>query len=209
MRSAAPIVGNNTLAGSIGNAGTGVTVLAKNDAGTWLLTGTNSYTGLTNINAGTLILGNGGTTGSIASAMVNNLGILGFNRSDTLTYGGVITQTGSVQQLGTGTTMLTGINSYTGGTTISAGTLQLGNGGTTGSIIGNVTDNGVLAFNRSDIVTFNGVISGTGSVRQDRRRHYDPDRHQQLCRRDGDRCRDAADLERCQSGRRRRCAQLQ
>ena len=158
--------GNNTLAGSIGNSGSGITTLAKNDAGTWLLTGTNTYTGPTNINAGMLILGNGGTTGSIASATVNNLGILGFNRSDTMTYGGVITQTGSVRQLGTGTTILTGINSYTGGTTISAGTLQLGNGGTTGSITGNVVNNGVLAFNRSDTITFNGLISGTGSVRQ-------------------------------------------
>jgi len=158
--------GNNTLAGSIGNAGSGVTTLAKNDSGTWLLTGTNTYSGPTNVNAGRLILGNGGTSGSVASATINNLGILGFNRSDTLTYGGVITQTGSVQQLGAGTTILTGANSYTGGTTISAGTLQLGNGGTTGSITGNVVDNGVLAFNRSDTVTFNGVVSGTGSVRQ-------------------------------------------
>ncbi|AUW57677.1 hypothetical protein C1T17_05720 [Sphingobium sp. SCG-1] len=56
--------GNNTLAGSIGNSGSGITTLAKNDAGTWLLTGTNSYTGPTNVNAGTLTLGNGGTTGA-------------------------------------------------------------------------------------------------------------------------------------------------
>ena len=37
---------------------------------------------------------------------------------------------------------------YAGGTTISAGTLQIGNGGTTGSIVGNVTDSGTLAFDR-------------------------------------------------------------
>ena len=62
--------------------------------------------------------------------------------------------------------ILTGDSTYTGGTTISAGTLQLGNGGTTGSIIGNVTDNSTLAFNRSDTVTFPGTISGTGGVSQ-------------------------------------------
>ena len=38
--------------------------------------------------------------------------------------------------------MLTGNSNYTGGTTISAGTLQLGAGGTTGSIVGDVANNG-------------------------------------------------------------------
>ena len=70
----------------------------------------------------------------------------------------------AVQQNGTGTTILTAPNTYTGGTTIDAGILQLGDGGTTGSIVGNVVDNATLAFNRSDTVTFGEVISGTGSV---------------------------------------------
>jgi autotransporter-associated beta strand protein len=69
-----------------------------------------------------------------------------------------------VQQSGSSTLVLTGTNSYTGGTTISAGTLQLGNGGTTGAITGDVVDNGQLVFARSNTVTFGGTISGTGSV---------------------------------------------
>ncbi|MBR2173181.1 autotransporter-associated beta strand repeat-containing protein [Sphingopyxis sp.] len=158
--------GNNTLAGSIGNAGTGVTTLAKNDSGNWVLTGNHSYTGSTNVNGGTLFIGGGGTTGSIASAIVNNFGTLGFNRSDLLSYGGQIGGTGSVRQAGAGTTVLTGTNLYTGGTTIDAGTLQLGNGGTTGSIVGDVVDNGLLVFNRSNLLTFAGTISGSGAVRQ-------------------------------------------
>ncbi|EWM45401.1 autotransporter-associated beta strand repeat family protein [Bordetella holmesii 70147] len=57
---------------------------------------------------------------------------------------------------------------YTGGTTIGAASrLQLGNGGTTGSIIGNVANSGTLAFNRADDITFAGVISGSGGVTQD------------------------------------------
>ncbi|QCB56106.1 autotransporter outer membrane beta-barrel domain-containing protein [Sphingopyxis sp. PAMC25046] len=158
--------GNNTLAGSIGNAGSGVTTLAKNDSGTWVLTGNHSYTGSTNINGGTLFVGGGGTTGAIASAIVNNFGTLGFNRSDLLAYGGQIVGTGALRQAGTGTTVLTGNNSYTGGTTIEAGTLQLGDGGTSGSIVGDVANDGVLVFDRSDLVTFGGLISGSGSVEQ-------------------------------------------
>ena len=71
-----------------------------------------------------------------------------------------------LKQIGAGTTILTADNSYSGGTTISAGTLQLGNGGTTGSIVGDVVNNGTLVFNRSDTFTFGGTISGTGAVAQ-------------------------------------------
>ncbi|MFX9347809.1 autotransporter-associated beta strand repeat-containing protein, partial [Acinetobacter baumannii] len=49
---------------------------------------------------------------------------------------------------------------------ISAGTLQLGNGGNTGSLLGDVVNNGTLAFNRSDMATYSGNISGTGTVQQ-------------------------------------------
>src|SRR5690606_19540778 len=53
-----------------------------------------------------------------------------------------------------------------GRTEIVDGTLQLGDGGTSGSIPGDVANDGVLAFNRSDVVTFDGIVSGTGGVHQ-------------------------------------------
>jgi autotransporter-associated beta strand protein len=65
------------------------------------------------------------------------------------TLNGAIAGTGSWTKTAPGTLILTGANTYASGTTISAGTLQLGNGGSSGSITGNVTDNGVLAFNRT------------------------------------------------------------
>ena len=63
--------------------------------------------------------------------------------------------------------VLTGSNTYTGPTTISAGTLQLGDGnGHDGSLAaaGGITDNAALVYNLSGSRTYSGVIGGTGSL---------------------------------------------
>jgi len=154
-----------TYAGAISGTG-GMT---QTGSGTLILTGNSTYSGNTTVSAGvnspgTLQIGAGGTSGSVASKIVDN-GYLLFDRSDTYTYANVISGIGSVAQIGTGTLILSGANTYTGGTAIaSQATLQLGNGGTTGSILGNVLDNGVLVFDRSDTYTFAGDISGTGTL---------------------------------------------
>ena len=61
------------------------------------------------------------------------------DRSDTIMLDGAISGTGSLAKAGSGTLVLTGNNTYMGGTDIFAGTLQLGNAGATGSVIGNIT----------------------------------------------------------------------
>ncbi|MGH6761634.1 MAG: autotransporter-associated beta strand repeat-containing protein [Phyllobacterium sp.] len=177
--------GDNTLAGSVSDAGTGKTILAKNDAGTWVLTGNNTYTGNTVVNDGILKIGAGGTTGSITSdVIVTGMGALGFNRADSYTYGGVISGTGIVGQIGSGTTILTGNNSYTGYTTVNAGTLLV-NGdqsaatgttgvssgatlGGTGTIGGTVAvADGILSpgSNGAGTLTINGdLIFSSGSI---------------------------------------------
>jgi autotransporter-associated beta strand protein len=151
-----------TMNGAIGGTG----AFTKIDTGTLVLTGTNTYTGGTTISQGTLQLGDGTTNGSIVGNVADN-STLAFDPATrtTVSFGGVISGSGSVNQIGTGTTVLTGANSFSGGTLITAGTLQIGNGGTAGSITGSVTDNGTLAFNCSgDKETFDGLVSGSGDL---------------------------------------------
>lgn len=149
----------------VGSAG-----LTKTDAGRLVLTGANTYTGNTIIRAGKLQLGDGGTSGSIiGDVAINQGGQLIFHRSDdALSLGGAISGAGSVTHQGSGTTTLTGANTYTGGTYISNGTLQVGDGGETGSIVGAVTTShgGALAFHRSNTGTFSGELTGSGSLIQ-------------------------------------------
>ena len=163
------IGGNNqstTFSGQIVGGGS----IVKAGSGTLVLTGDNTYSGGTTINAGTLQIGNGGTTGSVASNIANNAA-LAFNRSDDITYGGLISGTGNLTQAGSGQLTLTGANTFTGGTTVNAGRLAVngslasgvnvlggGNLGGTGMIGGNVTVNGAISPGNS-IGTIN--ITGT------------------------------------------------
>ena len=117
------------------------------------------------------------TIGSLSSTDSLTQVSLGFgvlttgNDNTSTTFAGVISDNGrggGLTKIGSGAFVLTGSNTYTGATTISNGTLQLGNGDMTGSIDGSsgVVNNGVLAFNRSDNVVFAPSISGSGGVTQ-------------------------------------------
>jgi len=79
-----------------------------------------------------------------------------------------MTGAGALVKQGAGSLTLAGDNQYQGGTVVSAGTLVLGNGGAAGSILGDVLVQGpgTLAFDRSDVRIFPGLIQGEGGVRQ-------------------------------------------
>jgi len=141
------VLGNSANAVILGGSGT---------------TGTLEYTGGTQSSTKTFIMATSGT------------GAFQIDSSGTnLTLSGVIGGTGALSKTGAGTLTLSGTNAYTGATTISSGTLSLGNGGTTGALstISSITDNANFTINRSNAVTqgtdFSGsAIAGTGSFTQ-------------------------------------------
>ncbi|WP_158259851.1 autotransporter outer membrane beta-barrel domain-containing protein [Phyllobacterium phragmitis] len=141
-------VGDGTAKGAgydatIASRLTGAAQLVKQDLGTLILTGENSYSGGTSVAAGVLQLGDGGTSGSISGAVALADGTkLVANRSDAMTLSGIISGDGKLVQAGTGTTKLAGANSYKGGIDILAGILNVSSSGNLGDIASRVTING-------------------------------------------------------------------
>jgi autotransporter-associated beta strand protein len=119
-----------------------------------------------NENLGALRLETGANqTGSVTLRANSFIGVNG----SAATISGAIGQNGGsfgFTKQGNNTLTLTGTNTYTGTTTISAGTLQIGNGTTDGSIAnaGNVTNNATLNFNNINPLTYTGNITGAGGI---------------------------------------------
>jgi autotransporter-associated beta strand protein len=144
-------------AGSI----TGPLSFTKTNSGALVVLTANSYAGVTTIAQGTIQLGNGVTAGSLGSGSVVNNGSLVVTEPNSSSLANPISGTGALVQAGPGTLILAASNSY-GPTVITSGTLQIGTGGTLG--IGDVTNNGTLAFNSANAVSVGGAISGVGDL---------------------------------------------
>ena len=131
------------------------------------LTGTNSYTGGTIVDGGTLTAATGNlpTDGNISLIDSNDTGTAGqmiFDQPSDGTFGGVISGTGSVVKEDTGALTLTGENTYSGGTTVNGGSLVVNSTSLPGNVA--LANDSGLVFDQSANGTFTGVVSGDGSL---------------------------------------------
>ena len=153
--------GNLTFGGAISGSG----AVTKSGLGLLTFTNASSYTGGTTISGGTLVLGNGqaGQDGSLTGTVADN-GVFAFNYASNESFAGAISGNGALVTLGSRTLTLLNTETYSGPTTVSAGTLQLGNGITSGAVAGNITNNSALVFENPVAQSYAGKISGNGRL---------------------------------------------
>jgi fibronectin-binding autotransporter adhesin len=110
-----------------------------------------------------------GTVDNVTSSDTPTL-IVGNNNASS-TFSGVIKNTGgaiALTKVGTGRLILTSQNTYSGDTTVNGGVLQVGEGGTNGSIgAGPIAlTSGTLEFRRSDDFEIDDALAGGGGFTQ-------------------------------------------
>jgi fibronectin-binding autotransporter adhesin len=143
-----------TFSGTISGAGS----ITKAGLGSLALSGTNSYSGGTTINNGTVAVNSANSLGAASGAVTVNAGTLevttGFTSSRNIVLGnssstiqvdpsqtysnsGVVSGTGTLNKTGTGNLILTGTNTFTGSTIVDEGTLTLASA--SGTALGSTT----------------------------------------------------------------------
>ncbi len=168
----------------------GAVALNKTTTGTLTLLGNNTYSGGTLLTTGTLAIVRDANIGTLTLAG-GSLQLLGYgvdlgahgidwnalpsgsafdvaNTGLVYVVPGVIGGGSVLAKAGTGTLVLTNDNTYSGPTLLTAGTLQVGAGGTSGTlgagVVTNTSGAGSLVFSRSDAQTVTNAIAGPGGL---------------------------------------------
>ncbi len=144
-------IGDGTYTGNISGTGS----LSK--IGMWKLamTGVNTYTGGTVVNAGLLE----GDTDSLQGTILNNTAVI-FDQATDGTYAGNMFGGGSLTKLGGGTLTLAGHNTYTGLTIVSGGVLK----GNNYSLPTDIVNGSAVVFDQAFDGTYAGKINFWGHV---------------------------------------------
>jgi len=146
------------MTATIASALTGDSTLVKNDLGTLILEGVNTYTGGTQVAAGTLIGNAGSIRGGIANA-----GTVEFAQTTDATFAGDITglggTNGAMVKSGAGNLTLAGASSLDW--TIKAGVLSTDANRFTGNAA--IQSGANLTFDQSADASYAGILTGTGA----------------------------------------------
>jgi autotransporter-associated beta strand protein len=162
-------IADNAITGVIANVNSTNTVsIIKDDAGKWVFSGNNTYTGGTTISNGTFQIGAGGISGSVIGAITNNAALI-YNRSDNTIMANVISGTGSFTKSGSGLLTLVSSNTYTGPTIVQSGTLLVATNSSIkgvatvggGTLLVDGTAGNVIVNSGTATVNSNGTIGGT------------------------------------------------
>ena len=169
---------NQTLASNV----TGTGVLVKQGAGVETLSGNNTYSGGTLLDAGGLSLGGNSALGTgvltvngaatldsstaveLGNDVVLNAGLT-VNGSNDLTLDGSLSGTGGLTKEGSARLTLNGVNTYTGGTAIDAGTLALGaNASLAATGIVDIATGATLDLSAGSGTQTVGTLTGAGTL---------------------------------------------
>ena len=181
-------LGLNNASGRFDGQLHGSGTLSKTGSGTSAFGGSSDFSGLTQVLGGTLLIdgqftglpslfvAGAGTlalgadqrfaalTGSGAIGLASHALSVGADGSDTV-FAGTLSGSGQLVKQGSGSLTLAGNNLYSGGTVIDSGTLQLGQGGSSGTAgTGAIVNDGLLRVVRADSLQLDAAITGSGAL---------------------------------------------
>ena len=175
---------------TVANLISGTGSLEKTGSGLLLMSGSNTYSGVTTLSAGILKMGGSlalgqGTANSISFQGGTlqygyNVGVTDLSsrivsstsgtnvaidtNGNNVSFGTGLAGQGGLLKAGSGSLTLNAANTFTGAVNLQGGTLQIAQAGSLASASVTVASGGVLSFNRGDAASFAGVLSGAGAA---------------------------------------------